>query len=51
MQKNPSVRLGHKDDSVVIKNHPWFKDLNFNDLEEKKIGAPIIPKLLDIKDV
>ena len=45
------MRLGHKDDAVVIKNHPWFKDFNFSDLEEKKIGAPIVPKLLGINDV
>lgn len=51
LKKLPGQRLGHKDGAQEIKSHPWFKDFNFKDLEEKKVKAPFIPKLLDKHDV
>ncbi|CAD8061468.1 unnamed protein product [Paramecium sonneborni] len=49
--KNPFERLGHNGGGASIKIHPWFKDFKFQDLLEKKIQPPIIPKLYDKLDV
>ncbi|CAD8139920.1 unnamed protein product [Paramecium pentaurelia] len=51
LKKNPFERLGHNGGGVSIKMHPWFKDYKFQDLLEKKIQPPIIPKLYDKLDV
>lgn len=51
LKKNPTQRLGHKVDAEAIKSHAWFKDFKFSDLEDKKLIAPIMPKLLDKLDV
>ncbi|EGR30983.1 protein kinase domain protein [Ichthyophthirius multifiliis] len=50
LQKNPEERLGYKD-VQDIKNHPFFKEINFDDLIQKKIQAPTIPKINNNKDV
>ena len=36
-------RLGYYND-YEIKRHPWFRDINFEDLLEGKIRAPFIPR-------
>ena len=36
-------RLGYYND-YEIKRHPWFKNINFDDLLNKKIRAPFIPR-------
>jgi len=48
LKKNPYERLGHK---TEVKAHPWFKSINFDDIINKRISPPIIPKLSDKFDV
>lgn len=43
---NPGKRLGFgKNDANPIKEHEFFKDINWDDLLKKKIDAPWKPKL------
>ena len=41
--RNDTNRLGYYND-YEIKRHPWFNDINFDDLIEGKIRAPFIPR-------
>jgi len=41
--KNPSNRLGAKNDVHEVLGHPWFADLNIADLEAQKIAPPLKP--------
>ena len=41
--KQDTNRLGYYND-FEIKRHPWFNDINFDDLIEGKIRAPFIPR-------
>ena len=43
--KNPEKRIGFKSGGSEIKLHPWFKDVDWKLLSEKKIVAPFIPEL------
>ena len=36
-------RLGSKNGSKELKKHPWIRDINWDDLINKKIEAPFIP--------
>lgn len=50
--KDPTKRLGSKNGLNDIISHPWFKDINYNDLLNKKIVPDFKPKLSkDILDV
>jgi serine/threonine protein kinase len=50
--KNPRERLGGgKDDADELKRHPFLKGINWSDLAQKKILAPIAPKITDELDV
>lgn len=49
--KDPSKRLGSQDDAAEIKNHPWWKDLNFDDVLNRKLTPPIKPEFKDTMDV
>ena len=40
MIKNPKERLGSKGDAEEIKKHPYFKDVNWDDVYNKKIPPP-----------
>ena len=41
MEKNPDKRLGGAGrDALEIKEHPYFKDVNWNEIYEKKIKSP-----------
>ncbi len=41
MEKNPDKRLGGAGrDALEIKEHPYFKDVNWNEIYEKKIKPP-----------
>ncbi|CAD8178540.1 unnamed protein product [Paramecium octaurelia] len=51
LTKNPFERLGHNGDAQQIKEHPWFREYPFQDLINKKLQAPIVPKLYDKLDV
>ena len=43
LKKNCEERLGNDGDFSKIKNHPFFKDFNFDDLINKKMESPYKP--------
>ena len=45
LKKNWEERLGNDGDFNKIKNHPFFKDFNFDDLINKKMESPYKPNL------
>jgi hypothetical protein len=42
LEKDPKDRLGNKG-IHQFKAHPWFRDINWNDLESKTAISPFIP--------
>jgi protein-serine/threonine kinase len=50
MTKNPEERLGFKG-SVEIKEHPFFKVLDWEEISSKKRNPPIVPILTKADDV
>ena len=49
---NPNERLGQgPDGSQNIKNHPFFKGVNWKDAWDRKIKPPFIPKLKNDTDL
>lgn len=51
LEKDRTMRLGHKNDIDDILGHPWFEDLNIKHLLEKKLKAPYIPKVTSDTDL
>ena len=49
--KNQKERLGINGGFEEIKKHPFFKDIDFKAIEEKKVEAPFKPVLEDSFDV
>ena len=49
LTKKLEERLGYNKGYEEIKNHPFFKDFNFDDLLEKKIESPYKPNKKDIE--
>lgn len=47
LQKKPHKRLGSKNGLDEILAHPWFEDLNSDDILSKKIEPPFVPQLND----
>lgn len=48
---NPSERLGNiAGAGQAVKDHVWFKDINFDDLYYRRIQGPIIPKIRHAAD-
>lgn len=43
--KNPEKRLGNQTDAFDIKNHPWFKDIDFDDILNKKVNFEYLKKI------
>lgn len=50
LQKDPSKRIGFKN-TDDIKEHPWFSDVNWNDVNDLKIEPPIKPEVKDKFDI
>lgn len=48
LKKTPESRLGS---SSPVRNHPWFEDVNWTALYEKKYEAPFVPKISDDNDL
>lgn len=44
LSKNPKKRLGSEADSLEVLCHPWFEDLDWTQILEKKIKSPYIPE-------
>ncbi|RWS13648.1 ribosomal protein S6 kinase-like protein [Dinothrombium tinctorium] len=50
--KDPKKRLGGgRDDAYELKKHPFFREINWDDLAKKKIKAPFVPKINGELDV
>lgn len=45
--KDPSKRIGNKADANEIKKHPFFENINFEDILKKKIRPPLSDILKD----
>lgn len=45
LNRNPKHRLGAKEDAEELKKHPFFDDIDWEDLAQKKITPPFKPKL------
>lgn len=43
LDKDPGSRFGTKGDEEEIRKHSWFKDIDWKELERKKLKAPYIP--------
>ncbi|XP_046858995.1 RAC-alpha serine/threonine-protein kinase-like [Xenia sp. Carnegie-2017] len=51
LEKNPKQRLGGDvSDANQIKKHPFFRDVNWTDVLNKKIKPPYIPTIKDSED-
>ena len=50
LNRNVKKRLGNNG-IKEIQEHPFFKDIDFNLIEQKKIPAPFVPKLNEKTDV
>ena len=52
LEKDPANRLGTRSSIEEVMSHPFFKELNLDDLVLKKIESPFKPKLsADLFDV
>jgi serine/threonine protein kinase len=49
LERDPKRRLGTKS-SDEIKNHPFFADINWDDLYNKRITPPWVPNVKDDAD-
>ena len=45
LEKDPNRRFGTTADSLEVMSHPWFADIDFELLVQKKLKAPFIPDL------
>ena len=49
---DPNKRLGYGKNGIEeLKNHPYFKEINWKNLEELKVTPPFIPELRDSMDL
>lgn len=44
LKTKPSERFGNQDIDD-IKNHPWFKNIDFQQLQARQVEPPIVPDL------
>lgn len=51
LNRNRHERLGQKDDVKEILDHPWFADLDTQDLLAKKLQAPFVPEIASKRDL
>lgn len=48
MTKNPARRLGCVDGENAIRNHPFFKDMDWDALEQRKVRPPFRPRVVNL---
>lgn len=47
LTRDPNRRLGAgKEDAEEVKKHPFFKDVNFDDILHKRIPPPYFPTVV-----
>ena len=51
LKKDVKERLGYVSGIIEIKNHPFFKGIDFQEIESKKVISPFIPKIENNTDV
>ena len=51
LEKDPRKRLGYKNDAQELKNHKFFRNIDWKILTEKRYHAPMEPKVVDKFDV
>lgn len=51
MKKKPEERIGATEGAVEIRRHPFFRGVDFDEILNRKIAAPIKPKVKDKTDV
>jgi hypothetical protein len=51
LNKDRKERLGQTNDVDEILTHPWFAEINIQDLLEKKISAPFVPEVKGKRDL
>ena len=48
LDKNPKNRLGIENDKSDLKNHEFFRDINWDDIMQKKIKPPV--EMIDVRE-
>ena len=53
LTRNPKKRLGYKRDGEEIREHPWFSDINWPDVYDKKLKPekPSVPSFSEMKRI
>lgn len=51
LTKDRKERLGQKGDVNEILGHPWFSDLNMDEILAKKVASPYVPTIGDKQDL
>ncbi len=46
LKRDPAKRLGAQNDAADIKNHPWFRDIDWQDAIRRKLRPPVPEKKL-----
>lgn len=49
LEKDPDTRLGAKDDAREVMKHPFFSDIDWTQLEKKKVDPHFKPDLSEDK--
>ena len=47
LEKDQTKRLGSQSDSLEIISHPWFSDMDFKKLLDRKLEAPFQPDIMN----
>ena len=48
LNKNPNKRIGIENDKSDLKNHEFFRDINWDDIMKKKIKPPV--EMVDVRE-
>lgn len=49
--KDPEERLGFREGAIELKRHPFFKNINWEDLKNRKVRPLMVPVIRDATDV
>ena len=51
LEKDRKNRLGQNDGMDEILMHPFFSDINMEELLQKRVQAPFVPTVVDQRDL